>query len=228
MQNLKCPNCGDNIAQQDINISAALAKCSHCGEVFGFANLLSVTAKPLILIPKGITVRNEGEDLIITRWWFDFSWLCILIICFSFALFGIMMVLNMLPAHPPLEEYEPFSPLILAVIGSLFGFYNLINHTEIRINSSRLEIRHIPFAFTKSKSIDVTQINQLYCIDRSSYQRSGENEVCRFSVWMVSNNGDHQKLITGINYGMQALYIVQEIERYLKIVDKPVIDEVTM
>jgi hypothetical protein len=74
---LSCRGCSKPIPAEDVNIKLAIAKCSTCNAVFSFADSLgadarqpAIAARPTVPTPKGYTVENWSNDLIISRRWF--------------------------------------------------------------------------------------------------------------------------------------------------------------
>ena len=223
MLDLKCPKCAFNIVAAEINEHAAVAKCNRCGEVFKFVVASLTPPKPRIHVPKGIAVRCEGGDLLIIRRWFQPLWLLFLFSGLFFILVGILAIPRIFPNLNMVERYGIFLPFLPAIVLFYFGFCKLINHTEIRVNSQWVTIRHVPIPFTRSKRVDTKRFNQLYCVKEDDPSLGA---LVTFAVGIVLKGGNRQWLLSGISTKEQAMFIEQEIEKHLGIANRAVEGEI--
>ena len=88
---LTCDRCGHTIPPEDIKL--ALAKCTGCGTVFGFANKVdntfasgegggrSMGPRAPVPMPAGITVDDLGSDLLMTYRWFGAKIIFLTLFC---------------------------------------------------------------------------------------------------------------------------------------------------
>ena len=101
--------------------------------------------------------------------------------------------------------------------GTIAGF---VNRTLIRISPSQLTVGHGPLPWWGNKQLDATGIAQVYCKERVSRGRNGTSIT--YAVHAALRDGADAKLVDALDSPEQALYLEQEIERFLGIKDVPV------
>lgn len=92
----------------------------------------------------------------------------------------------------------------------------VFNKETIRITRSELEVKRspLPFPFPRNQRLDSASIEQLYV--KEEYL-GGDS----YQVHTVTKSGSRERLLTGL-LEERALYLEQEIERFLGIEDRPV------
>ena len=224
---LHCPYCAHDIPAADINLDRMVAKCASCSAVFSFDDQIDAAPqRPLRLevpLPKGITVEREGYELAITRRWMSPKYFLLIFFCliwdgflcfwYSIALAGgawIMAVFAL--GHTAIGALITYS--------TIAGF---VNSTLIRVGSGALAVRHGPLPWSGNKQLDSSGITQIYCKER--IQRGRNSTTTTYEVHAATNGGVQAKLVDGLDSDDQALYLEQEIERFLSIKDVPVAGE---
>ncbi len=228
---ITCKQCGADILAENINIDQMIAKCNFCHAVFRFEDQLEPAQKPPVQtsldvpMPKGIEVLPTGNRLEIIRTWFSLK-----IIFFTvFTLFwdGFMVVWFAIAISQ--------RQWLMAVFGTIHGtvglglFYYVLtgylNRTIITVNHSLFTIKHAPIPWPGNKLLNPRDITQLYC--KEQMHRNKNSTSYTYEVHGILKNTEHAKLITGLDNSEQALYIEQEIERFLNIEDRPVRGEIS-
>lgn len=218
---LNCQNCGREIPADNIHLDNMLAKCAACNAVFSFADNIGGTPRQInIPTPQGIEVDNIRGELNITRRWFSWKYVAMAV----FALFwnGFMIVWHAISLSGGVWFMSLFG-LIHTGVGLWLIYYVLggfLNSTRISIGLGGLQIRHGPIPFPGNKSVDVANIEQLYCKDR--LHRGKNSQYYTYEVHLITKSGEHDKLLTGLDKEEHALYVEQEIERFLGIKNRPV------
>ena len=225
---LQCPNCGRSIAAKDVNIAKALAKCNHCDVVFNFEEQLKVPTfhKPEALLPSGMEVLRLRSALEIDIKWSKTNSTFLLIFTIFWNAIVIPMGLFALMAG------DWAMLLILSVhlsIGIALLYYMLtvfLNTTYISVDSYNLSIEHRPLKlpFYSNQYIPIFEIEQLF-VERYSSGKTNGRPMYAFALYAILKNKERIKLIKGLKVYQQALYLEQEIERFLKITDQAVEDE---
>ena len=123
----------------------------------------------------------------------------------------------------------------MAAFGTLHGavgiglsYYVLagyINRTVIKVNRNMLTIKHGPLPWFGNKQLHSHDLAQLYC--KECMHRHKNSSSCTYEVHAILKDGQHAKLVTGLDESEQALYLEQEIERFLRIEDQPVRGEMS-
>ena len=230
---LNCPDCRYPIPYDDINITKTIAKCKSCDNIFDFAeeedgSSLSVLSprRKEIVIPTGIEVLSLMSELEIMIKWKKagksfapfFS-----VIFFVFSLFFLYtMILS--GAYGMIPFLLPFLLAGGHLMYTSLGYF--INTTYITVDDQKLQIEHKPIKFLSQRNTyyHPDEIDQLYT---RRYQVGSQNgmPVYAFAVEMELKNGKKQSLVKSLHSAKYGRFIEQEIERYLKIQDRPVSGE---
>lgn len=172
-------------------------------------------------LPDKISVRNDGGAFEISRTWFGWSTVAQSVFTLFWCGFLVFWYSMALSTEAPLVMI--LFPLVHVAVGigllysSLAGW---LNRTRIRIGEGVLQIRHEPLPWPGSKDVQVTDLKQLYVVERVSRSRNGT--TVRYQVQAITNSGKTIKIVSGLADSDQAHYIEQEVERYTGIRDVPV------
>lgn len=227
---ITCKRCGAEIPAEHVNINRLIAKCSACNAVFSFQDQLPDAATPPgerlpVPLPKGLEATQRGSELTITRRWFTPAILFLTFFCVFWN--GFMLVWFSIAISQGAWPMVAFGSLHGAV--GLFLLYSVLtgflNTTTITVNKRALTITHGPLPWPGNKEIQSHDLKQLYCKEHLSASRRSS----RFSyeVHAILRNGQQEKLLKGLEDAEQALYMEQEIERFLEIEDQPVRGELS-
>lgn len=237
---LFCRQCGAEIQAENVNLDTMMAKCSVCNAVFSFQDMYD-DIKPkkekaqapgfaysAVPMPANMSLNETDTTLTITRSWrslttaflliFAVIWNGMLWTIFVPTFTGISFEINRGPSFP-------FGLFILPFIGA--GFYliyrvaaELLNTTTITVTDHHLRITHAPIP-ARNSDLSADMIEQLYA--RVHVSRSSNGNTSRtYSLNVLLRDGSKKKLIGGLSNEDQALYIEQEIERFLGIENIPV------
>jgi hypothetical protein len=114
-----------------------------------------------------------------------------------------------------------------AAIGLFVAYYALagfLNTTEVRVGMGEVEVTHGPLPWFGKRRLETAGIAQLYSKEVAHRQRRGTSYS--HEVHVATRDGQQVKLLSGLDSSEQALYLEQEIERYLGIKDQPVRGEI--
>lgn len=117
-------------------------------------------------------------------------------------------------------------PLIHVAVG-VWMVYSLIadvlNTTTITADHASLRVRHLPIPMFGVTSLHVPTITQIFCkeIKRRSKNDSGAPSIS-YSVCVCLDDGRQLPLIERLPDADQALFIEQQLEAHLGIIDAPV------
>jgi hypothetical protein len=176
-------------------------------------------------MPDKIDLRQMGSDLVITRKWFGLKtlmmtafvifWNGFLIFWYSKAMQGGELMVKLFP-------------LLHVGVGVWLTYYALagyVNKTYIRINYEKISVRHRPMPYWGHKTILSRDIKQLYTKEKIS--RSSKRQTVTYEVHALTQSGRSMKLVPYMETSEQALFVEQEIEKFLRIKDKPVRGEIS-
>jgi hypothetical protein len=224
---LTCKRCGAAIREVDVDAKLGLAKCSHCGTVFALAGLprpqendAAVRQRLPVPMPKELQVSTSGGALQITRRWFSAQY--VFLIFFAVVWNGFMVFWHVM-AWSSGSRFMSLFGLLHTGVGLFLIYYTLaglVNRTEVRVESGRLSVEHYPLPWPGGKQVQAAAIKQIYCTERVNNTKNGVRY--RYEVHAVMGDSAKEKLLDGLNDPEQALYIEQELERYLGIQDQAV------
>lgn len=172
-------------------------------------------------LPAGLEMFQEIDGIEIRRRWFSLStiFLTVFVIFWcGFLVFWYSMALQTRALAMLLF------PLIHVAVGVGLAYYVLagyLNKTYIRVNHSAISICHAPLPSFGNKTIDANDIKQIYVKQHVSHSRRGGTSVT-FEVHALTHSQKNLKLLSGLSSDEQALFIEQEIEKFLRIENVPV------
>ncbi len=219
---VSCPSCSEDVNAENINLQNSVAKCGSCHVVFSIEEeLASVKTKEKeemkqeFFRPEGINLFNYKDEMEISLDGYVNQWDAAGFMLFLGAL-GIGLILyfdkNMSILFP-----------LISMLGMLFFTFRVINYKKNRIfidiNEQSLTVRHRPNNLVKDLTFLAEDIDQIY-IKHSSTQGG------YFEVQAIINGpqGQYHKKLLVVNTLTKAKYMEQEIEKYLGIEDRKVLE----
>lgn len=241
---VKCVGCEREIPAEDVHLERVLAKCGACHAVFDFSDQVGKAGAPPseeklkrdrgdIPMPKNLTVNEGMQTLDIVRKWGKGPG-CFLLF-FSGFWNSVVSVFVVGAATGTLKDeggmgpgcfiWVFLTPFILIGLGTGYAALALLlNKTTIKVEGNELSVRSGPLRWAGNKTLDASQISQLYCAEYVAYQQN-KQPVYRFKVHAMMLDGSRVDLIPGCEDAGQALYLERLLERHLGIEDRPVKDE---
>ncbi len=229
---VKCKKCHCEIEAKDIDLKRSIAKCAGCGEVFNCEDQLSEVAssgqlmvsRPDMPTPKGFTINYDQGALVITRRWFGPQFLFLTFFCLFWD--GFLIVWYSIA----ISQGQWFMALFASLhtlVGAGLTYYvvcGYLNRTIIEVKRGAVDIRHVPLPVSKNVQIAAAEIAQLYT--KRKVHRGNDSYSETYEVCMKTYDQKDRKLIDGLYAQDHALFVEQQIERYLGIADTPVGGEV--
>lgn len=231
MVELTCTKCGAPIDSQDIHLDLGLARCAHCGTIFSLKQPAASgmtgtpsTKRPPVPMPKNVEAVDTGTGLQLTYHWYSAKYIGMII----FTLFwnGFMCAWHAIALSQGAYMMSVFG-LLHTAIGIGVAYYTLagfLNRTTVTAEIGLLAVQHGPLPWPGNKQLLEEQLQQLYSKENVSHSKNGVNYS--YEVHAALHDGEPVKLLGGLDTAEQALFIEQELERYLGIVDKPVRGEI--
>jgi hypothetical protein len=227
---LNCPECGAEIPADNINLDRMVAKCRECNTVFGFGDQFGATGgtpsqvRLAVPRPASLHIEQDGAELRLTRRWFSPTYIFLGIFAifwngFMAVWFGIAIISRMWPMA--------LFGSIHAAIGLFIAYVavaGLVNSTLVRIGMGEIEVSHSPLPWRGNRRIETAGIAQLYSKEVS--YRSRRRTTQSYEIHAATGDGRDIKLLSALETSEQALYLEQEIERYLGIKDLPMRGEI--
>ncbi len=222
---LDCKKCGAPVPVDHIDFNRRIATCSYCGtsfvfgDAFGEADGFHSVTRYEIPMPPNYRLEHTGSDLKITRRWFRPTVIPLTIFTLlwnGFMLFWFGIAISQKIWMMALCGSLHGAVGIFLLYGVLVGY---LNRTIVSVNMQELSVWHGPLPYPGNKRLDSFNIEQLY--SKAQLPKSSDSSPT-FEVHIITREGKDEKLLTNLDESEQALYLEQEIERYLGIKDQAV------
>lgn len=176
-----------------------------------------------VRMPKGITLADHGNYLEITRIWSK----TIAFFLTVFSVFWWFILSKILPelwfSEDGTAGWEKFIPVVHVIAGigvSYTALANWLNTSYIYTDKSKMEIRHRPLPWLGNKQIEASQLGQFYVKEVIHKQKSGtQSSNVSYQVRAKTHSGEDIKILSGLRDHQQAIFIEQQLEKYLDIED---------
>lgn len=245
---IQCIECGTPLKSGDINIKAALAACPNCGTVFSLTDddpygqldmqdddrmAAAIVENAMeVTLPSNMTATVEGDRLRIGYWWFTPAAIpgTIFMIVWALILFGWFGPFNV----GVFIIGFPFGLFPLLFLGAgVWGLLNtlphIINYTRILVTQDAITVLDMPIPTRRTFDVGlpVNEVEQLFVMSRVARTQVFYTNMYQghYDVVVRMSDGRDRTLMRGLKSAEHALYIEQEIERYLRIKDVPVVGE---
>lgn len=171
---LHCATCGATIPAEDVNLDTGLARCRPCDEVFDVKALQAYQeeARPRepVPMPRGYSVVDDINGMIITRRWFNWGIIALLIFCcFWDGFLVVWYTIAFTEDSPLIMKIFPIGHLAVGAALTYCVIAGLFNRTKIDVDYDRVIVRHGPIPCFGNKRVDAVNVQQAY-VKRSSYQ----------------------------------------------------------
>ncbi|NLF71841.1 MAG: hypothetical protein GX575_22660 [Candidatus Anammoximicrobium sp.] len=223
---LHCKSCGATLKPENVVERLAMARCDHCGAVFGIEGLpLSSEAQASrqrapVPMPPGIEVSPFGGSLEITRRWFALPFVFLAFFCVFWD--GFMVAWHAIALSTGAWFMSAFG-LLHTAVGVGLTYYTVagfVNRTVIRAGQGLIEIRHGPLPWPGNKEFVAHEVAQLYSKEKVQHGKNGTQ--CAYTIHAIMADDRRETLVGGLTEAEQALYIEQQLEQFLGIRDEPV------
>ena len=197
--------------------------------------------RPRVPLPPGLKVTRSGpgagaldnaapyrdarmppdRSLEITRRWYSTKYLGLLFFCIAWDSFLVFWYTMASATGEWLMIVFPVAHVAVGVSLTYTTIAGFLNSTRIKVTGGRLAIRHGPIPWRNNHDIAVRDLDQLYVKGNMGRGKKSED----FRLCAVLRSGRSLPLIKGLEQADQALFMEQEIEELLGIIDVAVGDE---
>lgn len=225
---LRCPSCASNLKAGDLDAGRGLITCSYCGALMsiggsakGEAAQPSFTPRPEVALPERFRVEKHKGELTLRWSWFRPIALFLLFFTIAwnaFLLFWYSMVFG--GDAPWIMVVFPLAHVAVGVGLAYSTAAMFLNTTSVRVTNRELRVHSGPLPWRGNRVIERGRVEQLYCKRHESHGRNGPS--VSYEVWIVVRGEGVRRLIRGATLeAEQALYIEQQVEAALGLVDRP-------
>lgn len=233
-----CPGCGASIAPDASDLARGHVQCAYCGTRFstvGYGALAGAAAaaaghtaqplRPKVALPRGIKVQ-DGEEFVISRRWRSARAFVLIVFALLWNSFVVYWYQTDSVTSASNETILSWFGLVQLGIGVLLAYRavsEVVNTTYIRIKDGKLSITHGPLPWPGRKAIDVATILQFYCKEKITRTKNGVHYS--YSLCYIDANRHEHQLVLGLPKPEQILFLEQELEGKLGIIDRAVSGE---
>lgn len=223
---IACKRCGALIPADDVSLETMVAKCRSCNAVFSIAEQVapgdgwgSRAALDVPLPERFVVERPAGALQISWRW---FTPAAIFLAVFAVFWNGFVCMWITMALAGGAGAFALFATIhALVGLGVAYGALTMfLNTTTVAASYSALSVRHGPLPAPGNLELPRDALRQLYCVEHVSRSRRGSSVTYR--VQAVKADGSSAALIKGLASAEQALFLEQELERFLAIKDERV------
>lgn len=177
-------------------------------------------------LPEHISLQDHGNYLEITRRWFSWQIIFTTVFAVFWDAFLVMWYATAFSQKgaPLMALLFPLLHVAVGVGISYFALAGWVNRTRILVSREDLAIRHGPLPWLGGQELKSASLRQLYSKEVVSYSKNGRS--VQYQLHAITQEGRNLKLLSGLHSSEQALYIEQQIEKYLGIRDEAVKGEI--
>ena len=176
-------------------------------------------------LPSGLELDRSGPYLQMAYKWF--GWNTVYLSVFVVIWDGILFILyaGMRGHLDPMALLLPSVHVVAGIVMTYSAIAGWFNRTYLRVGRGMLEVFHRPVPWIGNKTLPATEIRQLFVKDHVEYR----NKILTvtFEVHAITQEGKTIKLVRGLASHEQALFMEQEVEKYLGLKDIPVKGELS-
>lgn len=239
---IECPTCGYRIALGDLDLAKELAICSACQGVVAIHREVqpsepspkapedssSPTTRPrprrVLAKPENAMVENTGSSLTIRARWFTPMSFFLMALCvlWDVCIFATLDAF-ILRAHDPWDPFLLFELLFLTIASlgiNYFAICLFVNSTIIVVDRFRISVSFGPIYFPGKITHYLANVTQISCGPIIDLDRGGE--IAFSGLYILTSDGKKIPLLGDWVGREHILFFEQEIERFLKIQDRPV------
>jgi len=181
-----------------------------------------------LVLPKKLTLDLYDEYMHITMSWFgNKTFKATLFAAFYIGFLLVFFTSDSMSAtgHPLAIKLMPW---IMPIFGAgllYFALTTWLNKTHIFVSQNAIEVKHQPLPWVGNKRLETKKIKQLYSKREISSSSSNNRTSVHFSLHVISFDEEDLTLLK-VENSTQALFLEQEIEKYLGIKDLRVRGEI--
>ena len=174
-------------------------------------------------LPDKLQIRRRGSEIEIVRSWFGPKTVFVTVFAVFWIGFLYFWYAKLGEARGEVSAVMTYFPLIHVAVGVGIAYYALcgwLNRTRITVGRGKLSLRHGPLPWIGNLELDAQAIRQVYV--RQVFSTANHSTSVRYDINVLTRDGRAVKFAGGIENSEQALYIEQEVEKFLGIKDQPV------
>ena len=216
---VNCPNCGEKLPAENINIQKMTAVCPACDTVFSFDLPADKAKRRKVKQPAQLNLRDDNDRLQM-EFWTNFrlerneAFLTGAVGAFSMTL--VSAVLLGLPRMPFVL------PLVFIVMALAF-FYALalivVNKTHIEMDEDSIRVTRqpIPNPLNQGSEVPLAGVAAIK-FEETALSKKEAYDTPRYQVWAETEDGSRRTIVNDVTVDY-AVFIAQHLQERLQMDD---------
>jgi hypothetical protein len=222
-----CKGCGALIRAESVDLKAMAAKCQSCNAAFSIADQVALAdgsapkARSEVPRPEPFTVEYLGGTLCIKWRWYKPT--AIILAAFTLTWEGVVFVFIIPSVGSGGDDFSVKLSILFTVIGIVLAYFTLttfVNKTRIDVNTNALTVRYGPIPSVRGLSLPRDSLRQFYCVKQLYGSRNRSSARTYYHLQALNADGLAITVIRNLQDAEEALYLEQELERFLGIKDE--------
>jgi len=213
---VNCPNCGEKVPAENINIQKMTAVCPACDTVFSFDLPEDKAKRRKVKLPANLSLRDDHEALQIAfrtnfRLEQNQSFLTSAVGAFSMTLVSVVML------------GLPRMPFVLPLVFMLIAvalFYGLalivVNQTHIQMDEDTIKVtrKPIPNPFNHGYEVPLAGVEAIK-YEETALSKKEAYDTPRYQVWAETVDGGRRTIVNDVTEDY-AVFIAQHLQERLQ------------
>lgn len=235
---ITCPTCGAAPPGVDVDLERGIGKCRYCSALFDISDQLAavsgaaiqrrrapvpmpaavrVIASPAIEIEPGYRdAPARRPPVTIVRRWRESSAYVIALFCVFWNAFLVFWYRITVDA-PIIFKLFPLIHVGAGLYMTYRTLATLLNTTTITVGDDELSVRHHPLPWPGGLRVPAAELAQLFTEEQITETKNGVSRS--YHLGAVLKDGTKQRILANLPEPDQALFLEQQIEERLGIVD---------
>lgn len=218
---MTCPSCG---AQTRIDAFAEKLTCEYCGNQHILRSESRPALRPEVPQPANVLVENDRGTARLIQRWFSLKFIPLAFFAFVWDAFLIFWYGTAVNAGMPwIMIVFPIAHVAVGVGITYYTVAGFINRTVLEVTRDEVSVWFEPLPWPGEKKFRTSEIKQFFCKDK--FVRSKNGGTMQYELYVVNQANQQVKLLGGLDNPDVALFFEQQLERWLRITDRPVAGE---
>lgn len=227
---LTCPNCGEPVPAENINIQHLTAVCPSCSTVFQFNPPQAKIKRRKVKQPVRLQVREADDQLSLsfrTNFRLDKNERFIFsgIVSLAFTFFTVIAAGEYLAGEAPFAVALGFS--LVALFLYFLVAVMVYNKTHIQINPESIQVSRKPLPDFRSQPLDIglSGVERIRYAETPASVREGY-DTPRYTVWAEMADGSRKVIVNDV-IDDYAVFIAQRLNEYLDLDEQREVSHLT-
>jgi hypothetical protein len=223
MTQFSCDSCG---ARLHIDAFAERTSCEYCGKENIIAPENRPALRPEVPQPAEVRIESDSQAMTIIQRWFSLKYIPMAFFAIAWDAFLIFWYGTVLSTGnvPWIAIVFPIAHVAVGIGITYSTIAGFVNRTILKVTSENITLWFEPLPWLGNKQIRIAEIRQLYCKEKIISTKNGSGT--QYELFVVTKANQQEKLLGGLDNPDIGVFFEQQLERWLKIEDRPVIGEI--